>query len=139
MNVILNKDVKAGDRLPPWVSPPVERIQLVRYAGASGDFNRIHVDEEFARASGYPTVFAHGMLSMGLLGQYLARWAGAAAVRRLQVRFKAITWPGDTVTCHGEITAVRADGDAHRVELKVWSETAKGVTLEGTAEVEVRS
>ena len=115
-------------------SAPIERIQLVKYAGASGDWNRIHVEEEFARAAGYPSVFAHGMLSMGLLGQLLAARFGPEAVRRLKVRFKAITWPGDVVTCRAEVTAVReAEAD-----LRVWAETKPGnVTVEGTATVKL--
>ena len=59
------EDVKVGDELPPLVKGPIEQIQLTRYAGASGDFNPIHQDDEFARAAGMGGVFAHGMLSMG--------------------------------------------------------------------------
>ena len=121
-----------GDRVGPLVKPAIDRIQLVRYAGASGDFNPIHVDEEFARAAGYKSVFAHGMLSMGFLGQLLTDAFGPTSVARLQVRFKAITWPGDVVTCHGEVTAVR-EGE---IDLKVWAETQAGtVTVDGTATV----
>ena len=59
------QDVNEGDELPALVKGPIERIQLVKYAGASGDFNPIHVDEEYAKSAGMKSVFAHGMLSMG--------------------------------------------------------------------------
>src|SRR5439155_6264806 len=95
--------ITVGKKIEPLVKTPIERIQLVRYAGASGDFNPIHVDEEFARKAGYKSVFAHGMLSMGFLGQLLSDTFGPTAVRKLAVRFKAITWVGDVVTLHGEV------------------------------------
>ncbi len=124
--------VKVGDQLPDLVKPPIERIQLVKYAGASGDFNRIHVEDAFAKEGGYPSVFAHGMLSMAFLGQAVTDWAGVAAVRKLQTRFRAITWPGDVITCHGEVTAI--DGGVVRV--KLWSTNQKGeTTCEGSAEL----
>ncbi len=64
--------MKVGDE-KVLVKEPVERIQLVKYAGASGDFNRIHYDEPFAKAGGFPSVIAHGMLSMGFFGQLVRR------------------------------------------------------------------
>ena len=128
--------VQPGDRLPPLVKPPIERAQLERYAAASGDFNPIHVDEAFAQKSGYRSVFAHGMLSMGFFGQLLAHWAGPQTVRRLHVRFKALTWPGDVVTCHGEVVSTEDRDGTRLVELKLWAETQTGtVTLEGSATV----
>src|SRR5262245_33853087 len=63
------EDVNVGDELPPLVKGPIQQIQLTRYAGASGDFNPIHQDDEFAKAAGMGGVFAHGMLSMGFVAQ----------------------------------------------------------------------
>jgi acyl dehydratase len=127
--------LSVGDRIE-LVKPAIERIQLVRYAGASGDFNRIHVEEGFAQAAGYPSVFAHGMLSMGFLGQLLSERFGPQSVQRLKVRFKAITWPGDVVHCRGEVTGIRGEPGARVADLKVWAETRPGtITVEGTATV----
>jgi acyl dehydratase len=124
--------VTLGERFT-LTKAPIERIQLVKYAGASGDFNPIHVDEEFAKQAGYRSVFAHGMLSMAFVGQLLSDAFGPTAVRRLSVRFKAITWPGDVVTVHGEVVAVRDGGEC---DLKLWTETQAGVvTVEGTATI----
>jgi acyl dehydratase len=122
------------------VKGPLERIQFVRYAGASGDFNRIHFEEGFAQAAGYPSVFAQGMLSMAFLGELLAARVGPARVRRMQVRFKAITWPGDTVTCHGEVVALRDEAGERLADVKLWAETKPGtITVEGSATVALPS
>src|SRR5439155_140570 len=69
------EDVAVGDELPPLVKGPIAQIQLTRYAGASGDFNPIHQDDEFAKAAGMGGVFAHGMLSMGFGAQAVTDWA----------------------------------------------------------------
>src|SRR3989304_10296353 len=95
------EDVTVGDELPPLVKGPIQQIQLTRYAGASGDFNPIHQDDEFAKAAGMGGVFAHGMLSMGFAAQALTDWAGAGTVRKLGVRFAALVRLGDVVTCRG--------------------------------------
>ena len=80
---------KIGDALPPVEKPPITTTQLVQYAGASGDFNRIHYDEPFANEGGFPSVIAHGMLSMAFFGQLVADWAGGAhQVVRLSARFR---------------------------------------------------
>jgi acyl dehydratase len=132
--------IEAGDEVPQHAEPPIQRIQLVKYAGASGDFNRIHVEEGFAVAAGYKSVFAHGMLTMAFLGKLAARFAGGPhRVRRIACRFKAITWPGDVVTCHGLVTSVRDEDGARLAELKLWATTQEGaITCDGTATIEAR-
>jgi acyl dehydratase len=119
-------DVKVGDELPPLVKGPIQQIQLTRYAGASGDFNPIHQDDEFARAAGMGGVFAHGMLSMGFVGQAVTDWAGAAAVRKLGVRFAAIVRLKDIVTCRGRVLGKSSKDDVNLVELEVWAENQRG-------------
>jgi acyl dehydratase len=87
------------------------RTQIVMYAGASGDFNPIHHDERFAtREAGYPSVFAHGMLSMGLTGRMLTDWLGDGVLREFGVRFVRPVWPGDTLTARATVREVGADG-----------------------------
>ena len=97
------EDVHVGDELPSLVKGPIQQIQLTRYAGASGDFNPIHQDVEFARNAGMGNVFAHGMLSMGFVAQALTDWAGAGTVKKLGVRFAALVRLKDKVTCRGRI------------------------------------
>ncbi|HEX6836676.1 MAG TPA: MaoC/PaaZ C-terminal domain-containing protein [Polyangia bacterium] len=129
--------IHVGDALPPLEKPPITTTQLVQYAGASGDFNRIHYDEPFAKEGGFPSVIAHGMLSMAFFGQLVAGWAGGPEhVARLAARFKAVTFPGDRITVGGEVVA--RDEAARTVELKLFAKKADGtVTLEGTATVRV--
>jgi acyl dehydratase len=120
------EDVKVGDELPPLVKGPVQQIQLTRYAGASGDFNPIHQDDEFARAAGMGGVFAHGMLSMGFVGQLVTDWAGAGHVRKLGVRFAGLVRLKDTITCRGRVLAKSSKDDVSLVDLEVWAENDKG-------------
>jgi acyl dehydratase len=117
---------------------PITRTDIVRYAGASGDFNPIHHDEEFARAAGMPTVFSIGMHSAGVLGQYLARTFGLSNVRTFGVRFTGQVWPDDTLTLAGEIERTEDVGDeriAH-VKLTVTRQTGD-IVVKGTATVRV--
>ncbi|MFN7954477.1 MAG: MaoC family dehydratase [bacterium] len=123
-----------GDELPPLTKGPIERIQLVKYAGASGDFNPIHVDEPFAKSAGYPSVFAHGMLSMGFLGELLTSWADPRQLRDLGVRFTALTWPGDTIRARARVARKYQEAGERRIELEVWTENQDGKhTLDGSA------
>lgn len=120
------EDVQVGAELPPLVKGPIQQIQLTRYAGASGDFNPIHQDDEFARAAGMGGVFAHGMLSMGFVAQAVTDWAGAGAVRKLGVRFAGLVRLKDTVTCKGRVLSKSSKDDVHTVELEVWVENQRG-------------
>jgi acyl dehydratase len=89
---------------PPLVVGPITRTDFVRYQGASGDMNPLHHDETFARKAGYEAPLAIGMFSAGVLATYATDWLGAEAVRRFRIRFMEQAWPGDVLTCTGEIT-----------------------------------
>ena len=119
-------DVKVGDELPPLVKGPIQQIQLTRYAGASGDFNPIHQDDEFAKAAGMGGVFAHGMLSMGFVAQAVTDWAGAGRVRKIGVRFAALVRLKDTVTCRGRVVGTSQKNGLNLVELEIWAENQRG-------------
>ena len=95
----------------------LSRDTLVRYAGASGDFNPIHHDEGFATSAGFPTVFSIGMYQAALLATFATDWLGADSIRRFTVRFQEQVWPDDVLTCSGTVTAVEPDGDGTRVEV----------------------
>ena len=123
------EDVQPGQEMPPLVKPPIQQIQLTRYAGASGDFNPIHQDDAFARAAGMGGVFAHGMLSMGFVAQSVTDWFGVGTVRKVGVRFAGLVRLGDVVTCRGKVVAKRPskDGDGPSlVDLELWAENQKG-------------
>jgi acyl dehydratase len=127
------EDAAVGRALPEFVVEALSRTDLVRYAGASGDFNPIHHDEEFARAAGNPTVFGHGMLTAGFLAKCLTDAVGAESLRRYRVRFANRVWPGDTITCGGTVTRVYEGEGEHRIDGEVVARTQRGdVAVSGT-------
>jgi acyl dehydratase len=124
-----------GDPLPE-TTHEITRADLVRYAGASGDFNPIHWDDEFARSVGLPGVIAHGMFSLGVAARAVATYAGdPAAVKRLKVRFPATIRPGQTLRVQGEV----AGAEGGRVSVRFWAEDDNGdrVLSKGEAELEL--
>ncbi len=128
------EDVNEGDSIPELVKEPVTRVQLVKYAGASGDFNPLHTVEDFAKKAGFDQPIAHGMLSMAFVGQFLTDWLPRGSLKKLGVRFTAVTFPGDTVTCKGQITKKYQEGSDNLVEMDIWGETQQGQkTVQGRA------
>jgi acyl dehydratase len=106
---------------------PLTRTDLVRYQGASGDFNPIHHDEGFAVAAGLPGPLALGMLQAGMLATWATDWLGADAVRRFRVRFAERVFPGDTLTCAGRIVKSYVDDDGQSmVDLELECTTQTG-------------
>jgi acyl dehydratase len=92
-------ELEVGHSTSQVLVEDLSRTQIVQYAGASGDYNPLHSDEPFARdVAGYPGVFAHGMLSMGMTGRLLTDWVGDGRLLEFGVRFTAQVWPGDTLT-----------------------------------------
>ena len=119
--------VKVGDELPPLVKPPVDRTQIARYAGASGDYNPLHVDEHLARNAGFPSILAHGMLAMGFLGELVVDWLRGARLRRYAARFVKIVWPGDVITCRGRVVDRRFESSGvYAIDIEVWAENQRG-------------
>jgi len=123
----------------PISFPPLTRTDLVRYAGASGDFNPLHHDHAFASAAGLPDVMAHGMLSAGLLASALTSWFGAGSVLRYAVRFLKPVWPGDRLVAGCESLTMRETGAAGCVaDLTLTLTRGDGeVVLSGEARVRV--
>jgi acyl dehydratase len=135
------EDVAEGDQAPVR-SHRLNRTDLVMYAGASGDYNPMHHDEVKAVAAGQPSVFGHGMFSMGLLGTAITDYVGIGHVRRFQVRFAKQTWPGEELSTKIVVTGTRTDGSDHLVDLDVRLQNADGeekVVGEATAAVPSRS
>jgi acyl dehydratase len=116
--VLYYEDVNEGDEAPVR-SHVLDRTDLVRYAGASGDFNPMHHDEVKATAAGQPSVFGHGMLSMGFLGSALTDFVGVGNIRSYQVRFAKQTWPDEKLSTKIVVTGKHVDGDDHLVDLDV--------------------
>lgn len=122
-----------GGALPERAFGPQTRTDIVRYQGASGDFNPIHHDDEFARSAGMPGVFSVGMLQAGYLGTYCVELFGPESVRRLAVRFAERVWPGDELVCRGVISAITPTEDGHTVELDLSVGRVGGGHADGTA------
>lgn len=127
-----------GQALSPLAKPAITAEQLREYAEASGDTNPIHLDPDFARDAGFPSVIAHGMLSMGFLGDYVRHHFPESRydLVRFKARFRKVTFPGDTLTCEGRVKAVLPDGS---LALSVLTRNQGGeVTTDGEAVVRPR-
>ncbi len=124
-DVLYFEDVAEGDEAPVR-SIVLTRTDLVAYAGASGDFNPMHHDEVKATAAGQPSVFGHGMFSMGFLGSAITDYVGVGHVRRFQVRFAKQTWPDEDLRTKIVVTGKRTEGDDHLVDLDVRLHNADG-------------
>ena len=108
-------DVKVGDKKELRLVEDLSRTQIVQYAGASGDYNPLHTDDLFTKeVAGYPTVFAHGMLTMGMTGRVVTDWFGVEGLKKYGVRFVKQVFPGDSLTATAEVTDVR-DEDGEKV------------------------
>jgi acyl dehydratase len=125
--------VDVGDEAPP-ISHELGRTDLVKYAGASGDYNPMHTDEVAAQAAGLPSVFGHGMFSMGLLGRALTDWAGPGNLANYRVRFTKQTWPGETLTTTVVVTGKREEDGRKLVDVDASLANQDGeVKLAGSA------
>ena len=127
------EDVEVGEEIPRLVKEPMTHLRLVRYAGASGDFNPLHTDPKVGEQVGTGGIIAHGMLIMGFVGQLLSDYVGPQALRKFDVRFKGMTRLGDVITCSGTITEkTEIDGEG-RISGKVQAADQNGeVKVAGT-------
>jgi len=125
-------ELHVGTECAPREYGPLTRTDFVRYQGASGDFNPIHHDDEFAQSAGYPTAFSVGMLQAGILASYATEWLGPRNVRKFGVQFREQVWPGDRLVCTG--TVVDRDEEARTVDLAlVVTRVGGGAAIRGTA------
>jgi acyl dehydratase len=120
--------LQPGATLPTLELPPISRLALALYCGASGDHNPIHVDSDFARSAGMPDVFAHGMLSAAWLGRLLTNWVPQSAIRSLDLRFAAITHVGERITCTGTVAEKFEHEGQRYVKLHVATANQQGIT-----------
>jgi acyl dehydratase len=131
----------ADGAVAPVRSHRLTRTDLVRYAGASGDYNPMHHDEIQAQAAGQPSVFGHGMFSMGFLASAITDFVGLGTLTHYKVRFARQTWPDEELRTKIVVTAKRVDGDRHLVDLAVGLENGAGeekVVGEATANLPTR-
>jgi acyl dehydratase len=131
--------LKEGDTHTERVVEDLKRTQIVQYAGASSDYNPLHTDEIFTtKVAGYPSVFAHGMLTMGMTGKMLTNYVGDARLTKYGVRFTSQVWPGDTLDATATVKAIKDQDGVKLVELDVATTNQAGVTvLSGYAEARI--
>src|ERR1700712_2731613 len=131
--------LKVGDTHSECVVENLSRTQIVQYAGASGDYNPLHTDEIFTvQVAGYPSVFAHGMLTMGMTGKMLTDYVGDGRLTKYGVRFTSQVWPGDTLDSTATVQRLFDQDGKKLVELEVVTKNQNGVeVLKGYAEARV--
>lgn len=123
-------DVNVGDSREMVLVEDLKRTQLVMYSGASGDYNPLHSDDKYTKeAAGYPGVFAHGMLTMGMTGRAVTEWFGVANVKKYGVRFTNQVWPGDTLTATASVVDIRDEDGGKVAEIKVETKNQDGATV----------
>lgn len=98
-------ELEPGTHAPTRTIGPISQTDIVRFAGAGGDFNPLHHDPEFVRTSGFPGVIAMGQMHAGMLGSYLTDWVGIERVREFGVRFVAPVFVGDTLALDGTVSS----------------------------------
>lgn len=120
-------EISVGDSRELVLVEDLTRTRIVQYAGASGDYNPLHTDEVFAReVAGFPTVFAHGMLTMAMTGRIITDWVGDGRLKSYGVRFVGQVWPGDTLTATARVEAIREEDGTHIADLTVTTRNQRG-------------
>ena len=133
---IVFEDLKVGDQMPPLVKEPVTLVQLVRYAGASGDFNPLHYDPAVGQKAGFGGVIAQGMLIMGFAGQAISGWIPNRYLRRFKVRFLGLTRLNEVITITGKVVEKREPDRC--ILCQVVAKDEKGeLKLKGTFEAQL--
>jgi len=133
---VFYEDVEVGSELPVLVKHPTT-MQLVKWAGASGDYYPIHYDKDFAQANGLPGVIVHGWLTCSFLGQLVTDWIGEkGALVKLGCSYRAMLFPCQNITCKGKVTKKYVQDDKYYVDCEIWAENPNGErTTPGSATV----
>ncbi len=132
-------ELKVGDTHKEQLVEDLKRTQIVQYAGASGDYNPLHTDEVFTtKVAGYPSVFAHGMLTMGMTGKMVTNYVGDGRLTKYGVRFTNQVWPGDTLEATATVESVEDEGSGKVVNLTISTTNQDGVeVIKGYAQARV--
>jgi acyl dehydratase len=130
------EDVEVGTEVPALVKYP-STADLVRYCGAASDFSPIHFDEPYAKKRGMTGVIVQGLFKAACLGQMLTDWAGPKGwVKKIATKYQRVNLPDQPLTCQGKVLRKFVEGDAHFVEVEMWTLNEKGqVTTTGQATV----
>ncbi len=129
--------IEIGSEMPEYISLPITRTHLVRYAGASGDFNPLHHDQTFANTIGLQNVIAHGMFIMAIAGEAITSWIGNKNIKKFHSRFLAKTEPVDwdnfentkdraTIVVKGKVIRLFVENGEKLFECKIVAENLLG-------------
>ena len=137
---VFYEDIEAGSELPALVKYPTT-IQLVKYAGASGDFYQIHYDKDFALANGLPGVIVHGWLALSFLGQMITDWLGeGGTLLKLNGSYRGMNLVHEDIICNGKVTKKYVEDDKNCARVEIWAENPQGdKTVTGSAIVTLPS
>jgi len=140
MKQVYYEDIEAGSELPGLVKYPTT-MQLVKYAGASGDYYQIHYDKDFAIESGLPGVIVHGWLALSFLGQLVTDWLGeGSALLKLSGSYRGMNKVHEDIVCNGKVTRKYVEDGKNCARVEVWAENPQGEkTVTGTAVVTLPS
>jgi acyl dehydratase len=113
---------ETGDELQERTLPPVDRMRLIKYAGASGDFNGIHLLDDAAEEAGLPGIIAHGMLTVATMGLLFSPYLEHGYVKTFHSRFSGMVFLGDVLRIGGRVSAVEETGEGllHTFEVYAW-------------------
>lgn len=134
------EDIEAGSEIPALVKQPTT-MQLVKFAGASGDYYQIHYDKDFALSTGLPCVIVHGWLALSFLGQLLTDWLGETGkLLKLNGSYRGMNLVGEDIFCYGKVTRKYDDDGRNCARVEIWAENPRGEkTVTGSAVVELPS
>jgi hydroxyacyl-ACP dehydratase HTD2-like protein with hotdog domain len=138
--MVYYEDIQEGAEIPALVKYPTT-MQLVKYAGASGDYYQIHYDKDFALANGLPGIIVHGWLALAFLGQMITDWMGdTGTLVKLNGSYRGINKVHEDVICNGKITKKYIEDDKHLARIEIWAENPAGEkTVTGFAVVALLS
>ena len=123
-------ELKVGDSYQEEICNNLSRTQIVMYAGTSGDYNPLHSDEIFTtEIAGYPSVFAHGMLTMGMTGKMLTNYVDDGQLTYYGVRFTSQVWPGDTLTATATVTDIREEDGQQIADIDLSTTNEEGTEV----------
>ena len=133
---VFYEDIEVGSEIPVLVKYPTT-MQLVKFAGASGDYYQIHYDQDFARANGLPGVIVHGWLTLSFLGQMITDWIGEEGILvKLDGSYRGMNLVGEEIFCYGKVKRKYVEDDKNLARVEIWAENPQGErTVSGTAVV----
>lgn len=119
-------EIDVDYELPSLTKEPITQLQLIKYAGASGDFNQIHTVPDYAKEAGLDGTIVHGMLVMGILGQMITSFAEPKRIKKYSAGFKSITRPGDVLIAKGVVKKKYEKDGEKLVDCRVYVEDTSG-------------